>query len=236
MAPVGLHLSNISFFIPISGIIKPIMGTKQPKPPVTASLADALFPKVRQRVLGVLFGNVGRSFYANEVIALAQSGTGAVQRELVALAASGLLTVTKLGNQRHYQANAHSPVFAELRGLVLKTVGLADVLRTALAPLTGQIDAAFVYGSVAKQQDTAQSDIDVLIVSTSLGYADVFGALDSAATQLARKVNPTLYTPADIAKRIRDDNAFITKVLDQPKIWLIGNELPTQEPVHAQPA
>lgn len=212
------------------------MGINQLKPPVTASLADALFPKVRQRVLGVLFGNVERSFYANEVIALAQSGTGAVQRELVALAASGLLTVTKLGNQRHYQANAHSPVFAELRGLVLKTVGLADVLRTALAPLAGQIEAAFVYGSVAKQQDTAQSDIDVLIVSASLGYADVFGALDGAATQLSRKVNPTLYTPADIAKRVRDDNAFITKVLDQPKIWLIGSELPTQEPAHAQPA
>ncbi|MDO8773145.1 MAG: nucleotidyltransferase domain-containing protein [Burkholderiaceae bacterium] len=212
------------------------MGINQPKPPVAASLADALFPKVRQRVLGVLFGNVGRSFYANEVIALAQSGTGAVQRELVALAACGLLTVSKLGNQRHYQANAHSPVFAELRGLVLKTVGLADVLRTALAPLAGQIEAAFVYGSVAKQQDTAQSDIDVLIVSASLGYADVFGALDGAATQLARKVNPTLYTPADIAKRIRDDNAFITKVLDQPEIWLIGSELPTQEPAHAQPA
>lgn len=215
------------------------MGMNQSPQTATSSLADALFPKVRQRVLGVLFGNVGRSFYANEVIALAQSGTGAVQRELVALAGCGLLTVTKLGNQRHYQANAQSPVFAELRGLVLKTVGLADVLRTALAPLAGQIEAAFVYGSVAKQQDTAQSDIDVLIVSTisaNLGYADVFGALDSAATQLARKVNPTLYTPADIAKRIRDDNAFITKVLDQPKIWLIGNELPTQEPAHAQPA
>lgn len=189
----------------------------------TSSLADALFPKVRQRVLGVLFGNVGRSFYANEVIALAQSGTGAVQRELVALADCGLLTVTKVGNQRHYQANASSPLFAELRSLVLKTVGLADVLRTALVPLAGQIEAAFVYGSVAKQQDTAQSDIDVLIVSSDLGYADVFAALDGASTQLARKVNPTLYTPADLAKRIENDNAFVIKVLQQPKIWLIEN-------------
>jgi predicted nucleotidyltransferase len=200
------------------------MGTNQFPQTAASSLADALFPKVRQRVLGVLFGNVGRSFYANEVIALAQSGTGAVQRELVALAGCGLLTVTKVGNQRHYQANASSPLFAELRGLVLKTVGLADVLRTALAPLAGQIEAAFVYGSVAKQQDTAQSDIDVLIVSADLGYADVFGALDGAATQLARKVNPTLYTPADLAKRIESDNAFVTKVLSQPKIWLMGDE------------
>jgi predicted nucleotidyltransferase len=200
------------------------MGMNQSPQTATSSLADALFPKVRQRVLGVLFGNVGRSFYANEVIALAQSGTGAVQRELVALADCGLLTVTKVGNQRHYQANASSPVFAELRGLMLKTVGLADVLRTALAPLAGQIEAAFVYGSVAKQLDTAQSDVDVLIVSADLGYAEVFGALEAASNALSRKINPTLYTPEDLAKRIENDNAFVIKVLQQPKIWLIGEE------------
>ena len=207
------------------GIIKNI-------PNVRSRMADALFPKGRQRVLAVLFGNPDRSFYANEVIALAQSGTGAVQRELAALSEAGLLTVTRQGNQKHYQANTAAPVFAELRGLVLKTMGLADVLRTALAPLASQIDAAFVYGSVAKQQDTAQSDIDVMIVSASLGYADVFGALENATTTLGRKVNPTLYTPAEIAKRIQQDNAFVTRVLQQPKIWLIG----TEDQLHAQPA
>ena len=188
-------------------------------------MADALFPKVRQRVLAVLFGNPDRSFYANEVIALAQSGTGAVQRELAALLDAGLLRMTKRGNQKHFQANAAAPVFAELRGLVLKTMGLADVLRVALAPIDTQISAAFVYGSVAKQQDTAQSDIDVLIVSATLGYADVFGALESATIQLGRKVNPALYTPDDIAKRMAQDNAFVTRVLQQPKIWLIGSEV-----------
>ena len=191
-----------------------------------------MFPKVRQRVLAVLFGNPGRSFYANEVIALAQSGTGAVQRELAALSEAGLLTVTKQGNQKHYQANAEAPVFAELRGLVLKTMGLADVLRAALAPLSPQIELAFVYGSVAKQQDTADSDIDVMIVSEDLGYADVFGALESATATLGRKVNPTLYTPAEMAKRVSQDNAFITRVLQQPNIWLIGNE----EQRHVQPS
>jgi hypothetical protein len=94
----------------------------------SVSLADALFPKVRQRVLCVLFGAPDRSFYANEVIALAQSGTGAVQRELADMSAAGLLNVTKQGNQKHYQANANAPVFAELRSLVLKSMGLADVL------------------------------------------------------------------------------------------------------------
>jgi predicted nucleotidyltransferase len=200
--------------------------------PAPSSLADALFPKGRQRVLAVLFGNPGRSFYANEVIALAQSGTGAVQRELAALSEAGLLTVTRQGKQKHYQANADAPVFAELRGLVLKTMGLADVLSAALAPLASQIDLAFVYGSVARQQDTAHSDIDLMIVSVGLAYAEVFGALESACATLGHQVNPTLYTPAELAKRISQENAFVTRVLQQPKIWLIG----TEKDIHAQPA
>src|SRR5690606_11331107 len=102
--------------------------------------------------------------------------------------------------------------------------GLADVLRDALAPLGDQITAAFVFGSVAKQQDTASSDIDVMIVSDSLGYADVFGALEPAAISLGRPVNPTLYTTAQLAKRAHQDNAFVQRILAQPKIWLIGEE------------
>ncbi len=214
--------------IPNSGIINPNMGIESSSP-TTASLANALFPKVRQRVLAVLFGTPDRSFYANEVIALAQSGTGAVQRELLALSESGLLLVSKQGNQKHYQANASAPVFSELRGLVLKTMGLADVIRTALAPLAAQIDIAFIYGSVARQQDNAHSDVDVMIVSPKLGYGEVFGALETAAVSLSRKVNPTLYTPADWAKRIEQDSAFISRVLQQPKIWLVGDE----EQLHA---
>ena len=188
------------------------------------SAADALFPAVRQRVLAVLFGSPDRSFYANELIALARSGSGAVQRELASLLAAGLITVRDQGNQKHYQANAASPVFAELRGLVLKTVGLADVLRAALAPLGDQVAAAFVYGSVARQQDTAASDVDVLIVSDALGYAEVFGALEGAAQTLGRAINPTLYTRAELARRRAQDNAFVTRVLDQPRIWLMGDE------------
>ncbi len=188
------------------------------------STADALFPAVRQRVLAVLFGSPDRSFYANELIALARSGSGAVQRELASLLAAGLITVRDQGNQKHYQANAASPVFAELRGLVLKTVGLADVLRAALAPLEDQVAAAFVYGSVARQQDTAASDVDVLIVSDALGYAEVFGALEGAAQTLGRTINPTLYTRAELARRRAQDNAFVTRVLAQPRIWLMGDE------------
>ena len=187
-----------------------------------STLADALFPKVRQRVLAVLFSQPNRSFYANEVIALAQSGTGAVQRELADMAQVGLISVTKVGNQKHFQANAQSPVYAELRGLVLKTVGLADVLRSALAPLSNRINTAFVYGSMANQQDTAHSDVDVMLISATLSYADVFGALESASQQLKRNINPTLYTPDEFAQRLDQDQAFITRVMQQPKIWLIG--------------
>ncbi|WP_296657176.1 transcriptional regulator [Rhodoferax sp.] len=198
-------------------------------PAESTSLADALFPKVRQRILAVLFGAPDRSFYANELITLAASGTGAVQRELASLSESGLLTVNKQGNQKHYQANANAPVFAELRSLVLKTMGLADVLRNALSPLTAQIDFAFVYGSVARQQDTAQSDVDVMIISASLGYGEVFAVLEQAEVSLGRKVNPTLYSPSEWTKRLAQDSAFVTRVVQQPKIWLIG----TEEQFHA---
>ena len=197
---------------------------KRQREPPSPGLADALFAKVQQRVLGVLFGNPRRSFYANEVIGLARSGTGAVQRELARLEASGLVTVTRVGRQKHYQANASSPVFEELRALVLKTFGLADVLRTALAPVSESIRAAFVYGSIAKGQDTAASDIDLMVVSDRLTYPDLFAALEQASTQLGRKIAPTIYSSKQLAKRVKQDNAFVTRVLAQPKLWMIGDE------------
>ena len=197
--------------------------SKAPLPPVSG-IADALFTKVRQRVLAILYGNPGRSFYANEVIALAGSGTGAVQRELARLEAAGLVIVTRVGKQKHYQANEAGPVYQDLRGLVLKTSGMVDVLRVALAPLAAQIHAAFVYGSVAKRQDTAKSDIDLMVLSDSLSYADLFATLEEATNRLGRTVNPTVYSRKDLDKRIQADNAFVKRVLAQPKLWVIGEE------------
>lgn len=204
-------------------MIGPKMGTPA-SPAGPSSVADALFPQVRQRVLALLYGNPDRRFFTNEILALAQSGRGAVQRELAALSEAGLLTVTAQGNQKHYQANAAAPVFAELRGLVLKTSGLGDVLRAALAPLAAQIDAAFVYGSIARQEDTASSDVDVMIISDALGYSDVYAAMEHAASLLARKVNPTVYSRAEWMQRLKQRNAFATRVAKQPKLWLIGSE------------
>ena len=108
--------------------------------------------------------------------------------------------------------------------MVLKTVGLADVLREALVPLAAQITQAFVFGSMAKQQDSAASDVDLLLVSDTLGYGDVLAALEPAMQRLGRTINPALYTAADFQARRVGDNAFINRVMQQPKIWLIGQE------------
>lgn len=190
----------------------------------SVSLADALFTGTQQRVLAYLFGQPERSFYATELIRLAGGGSGAVQRELARLAGSGLVAVTRVGNQKHYQANPAAPIYAELCGIAMKTIGLADPLREALAPLADRIQAAFVFGSVAKRGDTARSDIDVLVIAAALDYADVFAALQVAETRLARPVNPTLYTPADWRRKLEEGNPFVTKVAAQPKIVLIGTE------------
>ncbi|MDP2142194.1 MAG: hypothetical protein Q8L20_15405 [Gammaproteobacteria bacterium] len=131
------------------------MGISDSQP---TSIADAFFAKVQPRVLALLYGDPDRNYYANEIISLVHSGTGAVQRELLGLESTGLITAVHIGRQKHYQANAQSPVFAELRGLILKTCGLVDLLRATIAPVQIQIHCAFVFGSDAKGQDTATSD------------------------------------------------------------------------------
>ena len=159
-----------------------------------------------------------------ELIKLVTGGSGAVQRELARLEQSGLVTVRRVGNQKHYQANPKSPIFAELSSIVRKTVGLAEPVREALRPLVRDIRAAFVYGSVAKRTDTAGSDIDLMIVSDKLTYADLYRVLEPLSGRLRRSVNPTVYTRRELAKRTKSGNAFVTRVLRQPKLWVIGSE------------
>lgn len=199
------------------------MGTK------TITLADALFSKVQQRVLGLLFVSAGRSYYTNEIMRLVDAGVGAVQRELEKLEASGLVLTHKIGNQKHYQANCDAPIFEELRAILVKTVGLADGLRAALLPMAKQIQIAFIYGSVAKGGDTARSDIDLLLVGSDLSYPDVYSALARCEALLGRPVNPAIYSMSELKRKLLDDNAFISKVLAQPKIFLLGSsdDLPT---------
>lgn len=187
------------------------------------SLAGALFSTTQQRVLGLLFGQPERSFFATELIQLAGAGSGAVQREIQRLIESGLITVSPVGNQKHYQANRAAPIFNELHGIVVKTLGPADVLRAALAPLATHMRAALLYGSVAKGSDGAASDIDVLIVADDLALEDVYAALAPAEKRLGRRISPTLYTAKEFARRRAAGNAFITKVLAGRHTLLAGS-------------
>ena len=189
-----------------------------------SGVADALFSAGQQRVLGLLFGQPERSYYANELIALAGGGSGAIQRELERLERAGLVTTRRIGSQKHFQANAESLLFKELTSIVRKTFGLATPLRDALAPLGKRITAAFVYGSVAKRNDTARSDIDLMVVSDKLTYASVYAVLEPLHERLGRQVNPTVYSRKELARRLKSDSAFMKRVLDQPKIWIIGAE------------
>ena len=190
----------------------------------STNLADALFTTTQQRVLGCLFGEPGRTFSISELIQTTGAGSGAVQREVARLAGSGLLLMAPLGNQKRYRANPDAPIHDELAAIVRKTFGLAAPLREALAPLADRLHVAFVYGSVAKGSDTASSDIDLMLVSDALTYADAMGALDPLMERLGREINPTLYTRAELRKRIAEGNSFVTRVLAQPRLWLIGSD------------
>lgn len=214
---IGPASSEQRRFGPNCGPIIPNMGPK-------VSLGDALFSGVQQRVLAVLFGMPERSFYRNELLQLTKSGKGALQRELERLEKSGLVTVRSQGNQRHYQANKAAPIFNELHGIVLKTFGVADVVRRHLAPLAGRIQAAFIYGSIAKGTDTAASDVDLLVVSASVGYQDIIAALQAAEKKIGRKINPTLYKLVELRRKRAAGDGFVARVLQQPKIFVIGTD------------
>lgn len=207
------------------------MGNKMP-----VSISDVLFSGVQQKVLGLLFGQPDRAFYTNELAKLGMTGRGALQRELERMTSSGLISVTTIGRQKHYQANRSSPIFQELRGIVLKTFGLSDILRLALLRYADRISFAFIYGSVAKSTDTATSDIDVMVIAEGLSYSHLFEALTKAEETLGRKVNPTIYSLDEFTKKLLNDNHFVTRVLNQPKIVLLGDEnaIPSGKP--AEPA
>lgn len=195
----------------------------------TASLSDALFTHTQQRVLGALFGAPGRSLSVSELIQRTGAGSGAVQREVARLAGSGLLAVESIGRQKRYRANPEAPIYAELVGIVRKTFGLAAPLREALSPFGPAVRAAFVFGSVAKGEDTGRSDIDLLVLSDTLAYGELMAALEPVSEALGRRVNPTLYTVEDFTARRRSGQTFLARVMAQPRIWVIGGE-------HALPA
>ncbi len=192
------------------------------KEPASVSVASALFSATQQKVLALLFGQPDRSYLTTEVISLCGGGSGGVQRELARLTASGLVQVERVGRQAHYRANASSPVFAELVALVRKTVGLVDPLRIALAPLAEKIELAFVYGSVARGEARASSDVDLLVVSDVLQPEDLYRVLAETERQLGRPVHPTLMTTREFRKRRAEPGSFVRRILGGAVEWLIG--------------
>ncbi|GAA4810367.1 hypothetical protein GCM10011365_14550 [Marinicella pacifica] len=186
------------------------------------NIGEALFTKTQQKVLGILYGQTEKSFYFNELVNLVDMGKGTVRRELDKLTAAGLLTVRKQGNQMHFQANSDNPIFHELKGIVIKTFGVVGSVESALENILPDVKYAFIYGSVAKGRDHAESDIDLMIVAEDLSYANVMATLSEAEQQLGRTINPTIYTPDEFQTRINENQHFITQVLSHEILWIKG--------------
>ena len=185
-----------------------------------SAIASVLFTKTQQRLLALFYGKPDCSFYLNEVARHAGVGKGSVVREIKKMTEAGLLTSRQQGNQQHYQANPNNPIFEELRAITRKTFGVLGVIKAALEPLLAQCELAFIYGSVAKGEEHSASDIDVLLVGYNLSYGDIMEKLEPAEQQLGRTINPSLFSPEEFQQRKDLQQSFITRVMEQPKLWL----------------
>ncbi|MFT4650846.1 MAG: putative nucleotidyltransferase [Flavobacteriales bacterium] len=186
------------------------------------TIGNALFTKTQQRVLTLLFRKPDKSFYTNEIVRLADMGRGTITRELAKLSSAGLLTVTRVGNQQHYQANNKCPIFRELTSIVRKTFGIVDALANALSPIEQKIALAFVYGSIAKGEDTSTSDIDLMLVGKDLPYSDIIELLMPAEESLQRDINHTILSTEEFRTRVDEKRSFLMRVLEQPKLMIKG--------------
>lgn len=186
------------------------------------TIGDALFTKTQQRVLSLLYGKPDKSFYANEIVRMADMGRGTIRRELERLVSADLVVVSRIGNQLHYQANPENPVYTELLGMVRKTFGVADVIGEALGPLHGQIELAFVYGSIAKGRDVKTSDIDLMLVGEELVYGDVMELLVPLEVSLQRPINPTIYSPVIFREKLNLGSSFLGRLMEQPRLMIKG--------------
>ena len=191
---------------------------------VATSIGDALFTKTQQKVLGLLFAKPDKSYYTNEIMRWVSMGRGTVSRELDRLVSAGLLTVSRQGNQNYYQANLDSPIHDELVSIVRKTFGVADEIREKLKSLDENIELAFIYGSIAKGEETKTSDIDLMLVGKELSYGEIMEVLMPLEESLGRTINPTIYEKNDFVDKLNDGSSFITRVMAQPKIIIKGNE------------
>jgi predicted nucleotidyltransferase len=204
-------------------MIVPNMGTAR-RPAPARDIGTTLFGKGRRNVLAALFANPAREMYLREIIEAVGTGAGQVQRELENLYRARLVLRERKGKQLYYRPDPRAPIFEELKSIVLKTFGVAEALREALAPHARQVDAAFIYGSVASEQDTAASDIDLLVVSDRVAPSDLSEGLASVENRLKRKVSLLAYGRKEFRQRVRERHHFVTKVLERPRIMLIGDD------------
>ncbi len=195
------------------------MGTRNSQ----GKLSSVLFGKTRQAVLALFYGHPDESFYLRQVVRAIGMGPGSVQRELKQLTDAGVIEKSKLGRQVYYRANTKCPIFPELRGLIIKTAGLADVLRDALGPLLKKIKVAFIYGSFAKGSANSRSDVDMMVIG-SCSFGQVVDAIDDAQEKLGREVNPTVYSVKEWNQKLKEKHHFVTSVSKSIKIFIIGTE------------
>lgn len=184
---------------------------------------SALFGRTRRLILSLLFSRSDESFYLREIVRLTGAGLGPVQRELKLLADAGIIERRKTGKQVYFKANRNSPVFPDLKTLIIKTVGVGDIISSALSPLANGISFSFIYGSFAKGTEKSTSDIDVMVVG-SVSTKEVVKALSQARHKLGRELNPSVYSTDDFINRYKAGNAFINRIISEPKIMLMGNE------------
>lgn len=187
-------------------------------------MLDKLFGSgLRAKLLSWLFSHADERFFVRQLESILGVDIANLSRELARLAALGILTCESQGREKFYQANPRCAIFPELQGLVLKTAAVADVLKTALSPLAGRIDLAFVFGSVAGKEARADSDVDLMVVGDA-SFREVVSALADAQKQLAREVNPAVYDPAEFRKKAAKGHHFIRAVVDGPKLFVIGDD------------
>jgi DNA-binding transcriptional ArsR family regulator len=183
---------------------------------------DALLPKTRQEILAATLVQPEKAWYVSELARRMGVPSSSLQRELHDLSEVGILKIHRQGRMVYYQANTESPVFPDLRGLLLKTAGLVDVLAQAIKPLAGKLWAAFVYGSIAAGSEKSDSDIDLMLVG-NVSPAELALPLRHAREMLGREINPTVYTPAEFDKKRAAQDPFLKQVLDKPRLVVLGN-------------
>jgi predicted nucleotidyltransferase len=184
-------------------------------------LGSTLFGKSRLAILCLLFLNVDQRFYLRQIVNTTRLGMGAVQRELRLLSNAGLILREREGRHVYFRANRECPIFEDLRSILVKTAGLADVLRDRLAPMADRCRVAFIYGSFAEGRDKADSDVDVMVVG-DVTFAAVSDALADLQTGLRREVNPTVYGVSEFKEK--SSTPFIASIIRKPKVFLIGND------------